>query len=132
MSFAGSRSRSAGRMPAPRAVPPEWASNLREPVAHADSPLRQMQVAMVPPAEQHSVIRVRGAAVGVFSHMVDLTPACRSGAAGDDAPTIAERDRATLKRIEDAGGRAERCDATVVVEEDPLDAARTPGLLSHP
>ena len=61
-----------------------------------------IQESVVMPAQEHAVIGVCWAAVGVLCDVMDFAPCGRDGASGDDASAVAEGDRAALVAIEDS------------------------------
>ena len=79
------------------------------------------------PAEHDAVVGVGLAAVGVFEDMVDFTPGGGDPAAGDEAATVSEGDRATLTAVEDPFFGSEGVDpAGVRVDQHPQHHPRTP------
>ncbi len=69
-----------------------------------------------------------GAAVGVLGDVVDLAPGRGDVAAGDEALTVAEGDRATLMRGKIPVGGADADDPPVRVEQHPLHPAAHAGV----
>ena len=57
---------------------------------------------MMMPAEEHPVVRMRRTASRMLMNVMDFTPTRTDMAAGDDASTIAERDREPLMVVEHA------------------------------
>src|SRR5690606_6583483 len=115
------RAAPSGGMPSLLAVPPLWSADLRNPAIHAYSPLGQMQIVMMPPAEQGAIVRMRGSALGVLIDVMHFAPGRRDGAAGDDASTVAKGDGAALEGVEDSSGGAQGADSAVLVEQDALN-----------
>ena len=93
--------------PAAARVEPRGRADVRHAAQHPDAPPRGVDRAVVEPAQEHAVVGVGGAAVGVGDDVVDLAPRGGHGAAGDEASAVAQRDRATLVRREAAFGGAE-------------------------
>ena len=90
-----------GGSPSSGVVEPGWCLHFGDAVVHPDSPAHGVDESVVVPAEQHPVIGVRRAALRVLLDVVDFAPAGGDTAAGDDAPAVAERDRAALVPVED-------------------------------
>src|SRR5690554_4203171 len=72
--FSSARSRESGRMPSLLAIPPQRSSDLGDAAVHTDPPLREVEIAVVPPAQQCAVVGMGGAVVGVLGDVMDLAP----------------------------------------------------------
>ena len=95
----------------------------RHAVTHLDLPLGSIQIVVVAPAEQHPVVGVRRTAVRVFVDVVDLAPCGRNRTAWNDATAVADADRSTLMRAEQAFPRAEVDDSARLIEHHLLHRA---------
>ena len=104
----GRHRRVASHQPGARTSGTPWFIRIFQP--------HEVDESVMEPAEQHTVVGVGRSAVDVLQNVVDLTPAGRDTAAGDDAAAVAERDRAALVPVEDALFGAEAQDASVVAE----------------
>jgi hypothetical protein len=75
------------------------------------------------PAQKHAVVSMRFSTCCIRFHVVDLAPASRNLAAGNETSTVSECDRPALPRGEAPLRRSERDDSPPRIELDGLGAA---------
>src|SRR5690606_29623471 len=113
--------RYSGGTPALFVVPPGGPPDFGHAMVHTDAPFGQVEVAVMPPAQEDTIVGMGGAAVGVLLDVMYFAPGGGHGASGNDASSVAEGDGAALEGVEDACGGSDCTDAAVAVEEDALD-----------